>query len=366
MDNQQRSTQSIGECSETKQAVLSLDILKLLFYNLINSSNNRTGGLRCGQKDLIAVLFADGMTSPMMDLECVDPVIKRTMQKETGNENREEKRNGMKSMEVLQNLKRNYLSIEMESMLSTFVPTRANALNVEAQKNSKFIIGIDMVRMFQKECAIMTQRTLFFYAPFVMEEFTVKLTGGPDNMKNALSVERLIDPTNLMEDVDDAKQESGIGSMERARFARDSKDIVHPSMKVLDSGVDEVWATDLPNQLEREEIFRIHLQKRGRDPKKFNVLLLAQNTDNFTGAEIESNIEDGMFSSFDLDVEVDNSHILQAIKATVPQASRDVEEISAVREWVKTRARLVSGADEKETSNKADNKVRQIVKKKGA
>lgn len=115
-----------------------------------------------------------------------------------------------------------------------------------------------------------------------------------------------------------------------------------PSMVYRKGRLDEVWATDLPFEHERKEIFSIHLIKRKRDPEDFDIDLLAAKTDSWTGAEIEGSIEDAMFSAFDDDEEVDTSYILKSIKTTIPQAKRSAEEIESIRDWVKTRARLVS------------------------
>ena len=131
-----------------------------------------------------------------------------------------------------------------------------------------------------------------------------------------------------------------------------------PSILYRKGRMDEVWATDLPYINEREEIFRIHLRKRHRDPEAFDVALLAENTDQWTGSEIEANIEDAMFSAFDKDEEVTTAHILQSIKETVPMASRNREELKAIREWVDTRARRVSSPPN--TRQKASAKVRKL------
>jgi SpoVK/Ycf46/Vps4 family AAA+-type ATPase len=111
-------------------------------------------------------------------------------------------------------------------------------------------------------------------------------------------------------------------------------------------------------QAEREEIFKIHLNKRDRDPKDFDVSLLADQTTDYVGAEIEAVIEDAMFSAFDENKEIATKHVLTAIKETVPQATRDVEELKAIREWVRTRARVVSGKDPNKKSRKG--KVRTL------
>lgn len=133
-----------------------------------------------------------------------------------------------------------------------------------------------------------------------------------------------------------------------------------PSMVYRKGRLDEVWATDLPNEEERGEIIRIHLKKRKRDPKKFDVPLIARRTDSFTGSEIESVIEDAMFAAFDMGKEVSTAFVLKAAEETVPQAKRDSEELTAIREWVATRARLVSGA--KHDASDMTGKVREIKK----
>jgi len=135
-----------------------------------------------------------------------------------------------------------------------------------------------------------------------------------------------------------------------------------PSMVYRKGRLDEVWATDLPKEDEREEIFAIHIRKRGRDPKKFNIPLLARMSNEYVGAEIEGVIEDAMFAAFDEEREFTTEHVVKAIKETIPQAQRDVEELKAIREWARTRARLVSGDDK--TPGEDETKVRQIRKKK--
>src|SRR5204862_8018643 len=53
---------------------------------------------------------------------------------------------------------------------------------------------------------------------------------------------------------------------------------------------DEIFYVDLPSESERQEIFRIHLAKRGRDPQKFDLHLLLERSRDFSGAEIEEAI----------------------------------------------------------------------------
>ena len=120
-----------------------------------------------------------------------------------------------------------------------------------------------------------------------------------------------------------------------------------PSMVYRKGRMDEVWATDLPLDYERESIFDIHLRKYGRDPSKFDIASLAANCEDFTGAEIEGCVVDALYSAFDAEREVTTPHILRSIKETVPQAKRNREELENIREWSKTRARQVSSGAKK-------------------
>jgi intein/homing endonuclease/ATP-dependent 26S proteasome regulatory subunit len=115
-----------------------------------------------------------------------------------------------------------------------------------------------------------------------------------------------------------------------------------PSMVYRKGRLDEVWAVELPTVTERKMIFSIHLKKRGRNPDNFNLEILGQKTNNFTGAEIEAAVEDAMFSSFYEGVELTTNHILASIYETIPQSNSEGEDMIRIREWMKQRARAVS------------------------
>ena len=106
---------------------------------------------------------------------------------------------------------------------------------------------------------------------------------------------------------------------------------------------DEVFAIDLPDAEEREQILRIHLYKRGRtkfDPKLFGPIVTA--TGGFTGSEIEAVLVEAMFDAFDESKEVTQTHILRAAAGTTPLSVTAKEKIDAIREWARTRARPAS------------------------
>src|SRR5690606_7503328 len=94
---------------------------------------------------------------------------------------------------------------------------------------------------------------------------------------------------------------------------------------------DEIFFVDLPDQREREQIFRIHLKKRKRDPKKFKVKELAKLSDGFSGAEIEQLVIGALNSAFFQDREVTFDDIKAEATTQVPLSRMMREEISALR-----------------------------------
>lgn len=111
---------------------------------------------------------------------------------------------------------------------------------------------------------------------------------------------------------------------------------------------DEIFFVDLPNYEERKKIFEIHISKRNRDCKKFDINLLCTESENFTGAEIESAIESAMYESFSENKrEFTTKDILLALKNSVPLSVIMKEEIYALRKWAKERARSASLSNQK-------------------
>jgi ATP-dependent 26S proteasome regulatory subunit len=106
---------------------------------------------------------------------------------------------------------------------------------------------------------------------------------------------------------------------------------------------DEIFFVDLPNLEERIEIFRIHLSKRKRDPREFDLEFLAQYADGFSGAEIEQAIISALYDAFEEERPLTTDDILRNIKETVPLSRTMAERISALRRWAESRARYASG-----------------------
>jgi SpoVK/Ycf46/Vps4 family AAA+-type ATPase len=102
---------------------------------------------------------------------------------------------------------------------------------------------------------------------------------------------------------------------------------------------DEIFFVDLPGEEERKEIFFIHIKKRGRDPRQFDLNLLAKESEGFSGAEIEQVVIAALYDAYEKGAELSTEFLRQAIKETFPLSATMREEIEARRHWAKGRAR---------------------------
>ncbi len=102
---------------------------------------------------------------------------------------------------------------------------------------------------------------------------------------------------------------------------------------------DEIFFVDLPTTEERQDIFRIHLSKRRSDIDRFDLEQLATISEGFSGAEIEQAIVAAMYEAFAQDREFTQLDIIAAIKATLPLSKTMNEQVTALRDWARQRAR---------------------------
>ena len=83
---------------------------------------------------------------------------------------------------------------------------------------------------------------------------------------------------------------------------------------------DEVFFIDLPNEEEREKIFKIHLEKRGKLNDKIDIKQLAEKTTSYCGADIEEVVKNAVENLFILETEneeekeITTQDLLYAIK----------------------------------------------------
>lgn len=93
---------------------------------------------------------------------------------------------------------------------------------------------------------------------------------------------------------------------------------------------------DLPNTVDRQDIFRVHLQKRALRPDNFDLDILAQKSEQFSGAEIEGAVKDAVLEAFiDGNREAGTKDVMAAIGSITPTAEMMKTKIDEIREWAK-------------------------------
>ena len=110
---------------------------------------------------------------------------------------------------------------------------------------------------------------------------------------------------------------------------------------------DQVFFIDLPNDSEREHIFKVHLAKRKNDLSKFDLPLLSVATEFWNGAEIESAVEAAMIEAFSRGESMTQDDLYTIIRGTVPLSRTMAEQIKFIKNWASERAVSASIADGK-------------------
>src|SRR5205823_11137356 len=100
---------------------------------------------------------------------------------------------------------------------------------------------------------------------------------------------------------------------------------------------DEIFFVDLPTPAERQTIFRIHLSLRKQDPAHFDLVALAQATEDFSGAEIEQVVISGLYRALQKKQPLTTDALIEAANNTVPLAISRREDIEEIREMAKGR-----------------------------
>jgi SpoVK/Ycf46/Vps4 family AAA+-type ATPase len=107
---------------------------------------------------------------------------------------------------------------------------------------------------------------------------------------------------------------------------------------------DEIFFIDLPDAKEREDVLAIHVRRRGRDPHAFDLAQVAHQAENFSGAELEQVVVEGLHQAFAEKAELATAHLLVAVEQTFPLAVTLAEEVERLRAWAAHRTRPASRA----------------------
>ncbi len=100
---------------------------------------------------------------------------------------------------------------------------------------------------------------------------------------------------------------------------------------------DEIFFVDLPGPEARAAIFRIHIQRRGRDPAKFDLPALAAASEGFSGAEIEQSVVSALHEAFSAKSDLTTAAIIKAAGASPPLSATMAEKVQDLRDWAKGR-----------------------------
>ncbi|MEG3957719.1 AAA family ATPase [Microcoleus sp. herbarium2] len=102
---------------------------------------------------------------------------------------------------------------------------------------------------------------------------------------------------------------------------------------------DEIFFLNLPSESERQDIFKVHLQRlRPTRLREFDLGILAKCAENFSGAEIEQVVIDGLYRAFGTFVngqrrDLMTEDILRSIEDTVPLAAIARSQIEDLKRW---------------------------------
>ncbi len=102
---------------------------------------------------------------------------------------------------------------------------------------------------------------------------------------------------------------------------------------------DELFFVDLPDADSRRAILGLHLARCRRDPARYEIAALAQQCVDFSGAELEQVVVGALHRAFALKREMENADLRRVAQDLVPLAHTYEEQIKALREWSRGRAR---------------------------
>ena len=105
-----------------------------------------------------------------------------------------------------------------------------------------------------------------------------------------------------------------------------------PAELIRKGRLDELFFVHLPTQSEREQIFKVHLN-RLRPNNQFNFQLLASQSKDLSGAEIEQIVYEAMQQGFSRNEEFSMGDLLDAIANCVPLAKIAQPQIEALKDW---------------------------------
>ena len=100
---------------------------------------------------------------------------------------------------------------------------------------------------------------------------------------------------------------------------------------------DEIFFVDLPTAAVRKQILAIHLKKRNRDPRQFDLARLAELSEGYSGSEIEEAVMAALHEAYADKAELDTDRIAAALETSPPLSVTMGEKVQALRDWAQGR-----------------------------
>ncbi len=100
---------------------------------------------------------------------------------------------------------------------------------------------------------------------------------------------------------------------------------------------DEIFFVDLPDDPARRSIFTIHLNRRNISTIDFDLEMLTEAAEGFSGAEIEQAVVSGLFAARAQEVALNDQILLEQIYQTRPLSVVMAEQVAALRAWAEGR-----------------------------
>jgi ATPase family associated with various cellular activities (AAA) len=107
---------------------------------------------------------------------------------------------------------------------------------------------------------------------------------------------------------------------------------------------DELFFVDLPDADARREILALHLRRRGRDPETVDVAAVADLCADYSGAELEQVVVGALHRAYAAGREIETGDLRRVAQDLVPLFRTYEEQIKALREWARGRARTAGRA----------------------
>lgn len=124
--------------------------------------------------------------------------------------------------------------------------------------------------------------------------------------------------------------------------------------------VDEIFFVDLPSEKDRAEIVKIHIEKKKRKAKDFDIVEIAHKSKGFSGAELAEAVNEALFQAYNNEEEVTTNHIIEAIQKTFPLSRTMHETIDKMRKWAKSRSVFASSETPETLDVEADKEIPKL------